>query len=411
MKRLLLNRNFFMIVAAIAAVLFSGCDNKSEPARQQITPVSKQVFSGKVQKGPLLSGSSVSIYELDGEFNQTGKAFATTIANDDGAFEQRNMNLTSQFVEIRAEGYYFNEVSGKESQSTIALSAVADISTANSVNVNVLTTLERQRILYLIQNEGKSFENAKNQAHNEVLAVFSMSDAGSDAVELNLDNDAQLLAASAILLGTRTDAEISRLLASIANDLRTDGVLDNAANGSEMINGADMLDAEAIKANMDAHGMAVGYSAEVLQQYLDAFVEGSQYQPSERIVYPATSDYGANVLAPDATSFHANTDYSFAVVTPKWAALKIEVTGKPEWQFYLSPYPPVNWSYNTMSSIFVDGEYYHTQTFSVTKPGEESLLRFKSSGGVLTLKFYENNATEPTFERQITFESPSPVYE
>ncbi|MBQ7209402.1 MAG: hypothetical protein IJS05_00685, partial [Paludibacteraceae bacterium] len=188
------------LLFALALVLFVGC---SSNAPDRLTSVNKTIFTGKVQKGPFVIGSTVDIFELDRTLSQSGKMFATTISDASGSFYQRNLQLGSQFVELRASGFYFNEVSGKLSDSPLTLFAIADISSADNVNVNILTTLECSRLLTLV-SEGKNFANAKRQAHEEVLALFGMTtqDVGS-AETLDIETDAQLLVVSAIVQGRR----------------------------------------------------------------------------------------------------------------------------------------------------------------------------------------------------------------
>ena len=105
-----------MLAIALLAV---ACNNDPNPA--PTNNVSIKLFTGTVEIGPFVQGSSVTIFELDNTLIQTGKAFSTTIANNTGAFEQRNLNLSSQYVELKAEGYYYNEVEGCITESPITL--------------------------------------------------------------------------------------------------------------------------------------------------------------------------------------------------------------------------------------------------------------------------------------------------
>jgi len=161
-----------LLFTLVGICLFFSC--QQAPTDLEIPVITKAVFSGYVQKGPYINGSSVTISLLDEKLNQTGTVFSTQIIDNSGNFEQRNIEFASNFIELKADGYYFNEVKGENSGGSLTLYALADITEVNSVNINVLTYLERQRIIYLIQNDGLSFSEAKQQARNEVLAVFKL---------------------------------------------------------------------------------------------------------------------------------------------------------------------------------------------------------------------------------------------
>ena len=108
--------------------------------------ISKEKLSGFIQKGPFLNGTSISVFELNNDFSQTGKVFNSQIKDNQGTFELTNLQLSSPYVEIKANGFYFNEISGAVSNSQITLYALADITNINSLNVNVVSTLEKSRV-------------------------------------------------------------------------------------------------------------------------------------------------------------------------------------------------------------------------------------------------------------------------
>lgn len=389
-----------IIMFCIAACVFAACNNSQVDV---LRPVNKTVFTGKVQKGPFVEGSSVDIICLDKDFSQTGKVFTTTIRDKQGTFEQRNMQLSSQFVELRATGYYFNEVSGKLSESPLTLTAVADLADVDNINVNILTTLERERMLNLI-NGGMTFQNAKQQAHKEVLAVFGMIPSQVNSAEmLDIEEDAQLLAISAIVIGLRPAAEVTRLISNIASDMAEDGIVDNAASLSVLTNNATTLKAETIADHMREYGIEYDYSAKDVQDWLDAFKNNTSYEQTEYVVYPEEGKYGINVLA-EGREFFVNEQYSFAAITPAWASLSVMISGRMEWYFQALPSKPQNWDI----SEFTDGSL-NTQTFTVVESGKESDLKFHVLvPGSLTFTYYEYG-TEPTKVKKVNFiQNPEP---
>ena len=363
-KGLYLFRNLLVLASMICV----GCESN---APESDVTINKNVLTGKVQKGPFVEGTDVIIFSLDNLFSQTGVVFKTSIVDKHGAFEKRDMNFSSQFVELVATGYYYNEVKGELSSAPLSLSAIADISSSDNVNVNILTTLERERILYLIAN-GSNFQDAKKQAHREVLAVFGMSPSQvGDAVGLDLERDARLLVISAIVQGLRPTAEVTQLLANIASDIREDGSLDNMKTASVLKNNSMGLDAETLVQNMESYDLDYTYSQNDVESLLQEFISNTPYTQTEFVTYPTEAEYGQNVLA--GGTFHVGQQYSFAAETPVWCPLKVEVQGIGEWYIEILPDAPENWIFDS----FKDMGGYHSQLFTVKKPGEPSLLKFQ----------------------------------
>ncbi|MEX0686141.1 MAG: hypothetical protein WD267_05610 [Balneolales bacterium] len=110
------------------------------------TTIERESISGVVQKGPFNSGSNITLFELKkNNLSQSGRSFITQINNNLGHFELNNIKLASPYASFRADGFYFNEVLGKQSNSQITLHAIADVSGENAVNINVLSHLEKPR--------------------------------------------------------------------------------------------------------------------------------------------------------------------------------------------------------------------------------------------------------------------------
>lgn len=129
------------------------------------------LWCGYVQKGPYINGTSVQIFELNSSLVQTGKVFSTQINNNKGSFEINTVILSSPYVEFSASGFYFDEVKGEISVAPLLLLALSDITDISTVNVNILTHLEKGRIEYLI-NHGMTFSVAKDSAQQQVLSIF-----------------------------------------------------------------------------------------------------------------------------------------------------------------------------------------------------------------------------------------------
>ena len=297
-------KNLFIPFLLIVACLFNACDNsimvEETPIEKPV--ITKPVFSGYVQKGPYVNGSSVLIAVLDEQLNQTGNVFTAQIIDYSGNFELKNMKFASNFVELKADGYYFNEVIGENSNGSLTLYALADITDINSVNINVLTHLERPRIIYLMQNNKLSFSDAKKQAQKEVLDIFKFSLPDNVASEsLSLTKDALLLAVSVIVQGQLSTGDMSELLANISSDIRTDGKLDSPVLGSQLMNNVAFLDLDKVISNMgkkySALGITVDVNVDELKSYIEQFKNNSGFEQTLSFTYPETGKYGPNILA------------------------------------------------------------------------------------------------------------------
>ena len=91
---------------------FVSCEE--EPIVEPDGPSSNKYahIEGYVQKGQLVKGSQVTAFVLDQELKATGKSYPANISDDLGAFAV-DIKVEEPFLELRAEGYYFNEVTGE----------------------------------------------------------------------------------------------------------------------------------------------------------------------------------------------------------------------------------------------------------------------------------------------------------
>ena len=119
-----------------------------------VTAVVDWEVAGVSQKGPFVTGSAVTVQELDGvTLKQTGKSFKGSIKSDKGDFAIKDINLGSQYAILEASGYYRDEISGKKSSGMVTLRALTDLSNRKTVNINLLTHLEYERVMYLVNKK------------------------------------------------------------------------------------------------------------------------------------------------------------------------------------------------------------------------------------------------------------------
>ena len=342
-----------ILLIGVAALVFGACNDKEET--RELTGNEKLIdvatISGSVQKGPFINGTSVRVAELNSDLQQTGKSFETQVSGNLGAFEFKSLGLLSQYVELQANGYYFNEVEGDVSESQLTLRALTDLNSGTTPNINVLTTLERGRVEYLIAH-GTSFADAKQQAQAEVLNIFNI-DRSSLGIEnsekLNIANngqgDAVLLAVSAIVQGKQSAGAVSELIADISSDIRTDGKLDNQKLGSKLKGNAMALDVADVRDNVAERYKELGVEASVpdFGEYVKNFIANTEFELQSSLTYPMKGEYGKNLLYINDTACMYG-QYSMAVKVPVGVNLDIKVSGSEAYVWEFEVLPGVNYS-------------------------------------------------------------------
>ena len=203
---------------ALGSILVTACSDGDKTAgtseeSEGIIAVTDWEVAGVSQKGPFVTGSSVTVQELDGiTLKQTGKSFKGTIKSDKGDFAIKDINLQSQYAILEASGYYRDEITGKKSTGTVTLRALTDLTKRKTVNINLLTHLEYERVMYLVTEKKMSIAKAKAQADEEILAAFGIDVDFGKSEDLNIfesgDGNAALLAISVLM---HADADVAGL--------------------------------------------------------------------------------------------------------------------------------------------------------------------------------------------------------
>ena len=119
---------FLPTILALAFGLMISCAKKDDSSSSETdTSTSSTVtVSGKVQKGPYVQGTEITVRELDSSMTPTGNTFTGTIDDNTGSFSIKG-TLANKIAELAADGYYFNEVSGSLSSAKLSLQAFSDL--------------------------------------------------------------------------------------------------------------------------------------------------------------------------------------------------------------------------------------------------------------------------------------------
>lgn len=280
------------IYLLLALFIFSCGEDDQQPGIKSI--------EGVIQKGPFASGTNVTIYELDQFLVQTGKTFNTITLGNKGKFDFPDVALESDFVELIADGSFFNEVKGNTPDSKIILRAVSLVRDSKSVNVNLLTTLSVERIKFLVQSEGLLFEDARFQAENEILNIFGFESVNNqnfedyDFSEVGVTSN-QLLAISGIILGIKNNQELTEFLTEFAFDIRADGSLDEPELIEDLSTSGITCPVGQIRANLsDFYNDGSTYTG--FQEYVEDFKAIAAPNSAITLNPPSTTSFGINLL-------------------------------------------------------------------------------------------------------------------
>ena len=208
---------------AVTCIAFQSC---SEDEKGGYTPVNYNV-NGKVEKGPFVSGSTIDVQPMDANMQPLGSIYSTTISDNTGSFSFGSKEFETPFAQLKANGYFFNEVDGQLSRGTLTLLAVVNLADQSTVNVNILTHLKYKRIINLT-GQNKSYSDANKQAQKELLTAFGLQrfldvDVSQYSITTGSDEAGALLAISSLLLVDRSEAVLTEYLAKLSEEFGQEG--------------------------------------------------------------------------------------------------------------------------------------------------------------------------------------------
>ena len=187
----------------------AGTDEQSEG----LYAIKNLDIAGVSQKGPFVKGSAVTVQGIDCKTMKfTDEVFEGEVKNNMGEFVVEKVNLSTTCAVVEVTGEYRSEMTGKKVSDKLTLRALTNLKDRTHVNVNLLTNLEYERVMYYVTKKGKTFDEAKELAESEVLAAFGMAGESTDFEDLDIfgtsDADATLLAISVLMQG---DADVKTL--------------------------------------------------------------------------------------------------------------------------------------------------------------------------------------------------------
>lgn len=340
-------------------------------------------IQGKVEKGPFVKGSNVTIQELDESLNPTGRSFKTSIIDNEGSFNLDNITLQTPYILLIADGYFFNEVNGSLSEGQISLHSLADLSVSSSVNINILTHLKKDRLAHLIKEEHLSYKEANTLAQKELLTCFGLhryadKEVNSYSIATGTDESGVLIVVSSTLLKDMSEAKFTERLAELSGDLKNDGKLSDT-NRNMIRKNSEELNIDNISKHIVEHYKLGG--KDVVVPNLAYFI-----------------DWDKNGIAGDELGPETNKELSFETdslfIGKEGGRFKVKIKGNIPCQFPTDQPPIIGPSYYDMGirdikykEIITDDRYLELSI----EPAEAILM--KAAAVVIYSYDYKHTAT------------------
>lgn len=400
----------FLLLMMVVAI---SC-KKSDDGDPQVVNYS---LSGKAQKGPYVTGTTVTMNELGANLAQTGKSFTTSIVSDDGSFSLSNIGLTSPLCLLTATGFYFSEIYGKLSPGMLTLQTIASLDGTETVNINVLTHIIKGRVETLVAG-GSSLSQAKTQAQAEMLSFLGVTDEfPGDFSKLDIsgtsDYDAILLSFSVILQRTTYNmveqplmtAELTELIANLKSDFTPDGLITNQSLIDTLLYNIANQNQLDIRENIEKRYASLGVTTPVpnFEKYITRFQEKHNpniitefyYPPMETPdpMYPDAKIKNLLVKTDLVYSAYNSTPLSMAAVIPLNTYLIIKILGPNNMNYGMG-----GLIYGWKESYIPGGLQYDSQRQNQLM----TLLFYLNMPGSATVEYYENSTT-PTFSKNIVW--------
>ncbi|WP_295036710.1 fibrobacter succinogenes major paralogous domain-containing protein [uncultured Fibrobacter sp.] len=242
--------------------VFFKCDSvKWVPETADGYIVKNASILGAAQKGPFKFNSPLTLREVllhDDALTYTGREYIDEISSNKGDFVIPKVNLVYPYAVLEVRGLWRNEVTGEWSKDSMTLRALTDLTSRTEVNINLLTHLEYDRAVQLV-NKGYSVFAAKKQAKYEIMTAFGFATTVEYSEDLktfvpstseNYGENATLMAISLLFIGDRSEAEIQNAINSFKSDLAEDGEWDNGQMKADMADWAEAFDGGSVRANV-----------------------------------------------------------------------------------------------------------------------------------------------------------------
>ena len=245
--------------------VFFVCDSvKWEPELAEGYLVQNASILGAAHKGPFKFDSPLLLREMllrNDSLIYSGRKYVDEISSNKGDFVIPKVNMVYPYAELEVRGLWRNEITGDWSKDSMTLHVLTDLTKRTDVNINLLTHLEYDRAVALV-NKGYSVYAAKKQADYEIMTALGFATTVEYSENLKTfvastnsyyDANSTLMAISLLFIGNRSDAEIQKVVDEFRKDVADDGEWNGAsaeATKAKMADWAESFDATSVRANV-----------------------------------------------------------------------------------------------------------------------------------------------------------------
>jgi len=329
-----MKRIVFIVLSVM--ILFS-CNKEDEISKKKTYDL-----SGLAQKGPFLKGSDVSIIELDNDLNPTGKIYNSTIEDNSGYFSIPEIELESNYIQIKVEGGYYNEIIGEiNSADEIILYSISDISKSSTLNVNLLTHLIQARTTALMK-EDINFTEAKNQAYDEILNIFHIENEDliepekMDLTSSEISGGILLMISSIVQNDINSGMSFMEYLTSLTVDYKDNGEIDTENIRKTIASSALVLDLNKVVDNLIKKYSELGKNINPNSaiSMLKNFNEKTEFPTYFDGIFPAEHNNSKNLISQkDTIVINKSESYSISInleQDPNLSNIQVLVTSTSE---------------------------------------------------------------------------------
>jgi len=308
-------------MAAFVAACSSSDDKDVAGGASGDMGIVASAITGDAQKGPFVKGSAVTVQGIDCKTLQlTDERFEGEVNSDKGDFSVKDVSLKSTCALFEVTGLYRSEITGKTSSKELTLRALTDLKDRESVNINILTNLEYERLVHLVTEKGKTFAEAKAQAEQEVLAAFDIAGSFEEFENLNIfesgDGNAALLAVSVMMQAKTDDAGLAKRIEKFEDSFAETGMWkDSAAKATiEAWQVAATADGTLDSIRKHIEAWDIGDTVAAFEKYIEAFGD-TVILSSDSI--PSSSSTPVEDLSSSSAKTNAGSEYDATANTLK----------------------------------------------------------------------------------------------
>ena len=317
-KESIMKLNRILGCLAVGAMFWACSDNDGKDVAggasgdSGIVAVKDLDVAGVTQKGPFVKGSAVTVRGIDCKtLEMTDERFEGEVNSDKGDFSVKGVSLKSSCALFEVTGEYRSEISGKKTDSELTLHALTNLKDRENVNINILTNLEYERLMYLVTEKGLAFAEAKAQAEKEVLAAFDIAGSFEEFENLDIfesgDENAALLAVSVMMQAETDDAGLVKRMEKFADSFAETGKWKDSTTKNAISEWAVKATAsgglDSIRKNIEAWDL--GDTVPAFEKFIEAYADG------DSIVLSSDSHEGSSssfANANDGSEYDATTN-------------------------------------------------------------------------------------------------------